>query len=88
MLTYEDCLGVSGLTAGEIEAIAEHEHLPSMLAVEYGRYVLEDENGAKRLKRIILDDIDLARLRGDTLHAACLKLILRDFCRRFEAQTG
>ena len=26
MLTYEDCVELSGLTNEEIEAIAEHEH--------------------------------------------------------------
>jgi len=87
MLTYEDCIGVSGLTDEEVDAIAEHEHVPAMVALEYGRYLMEGPDGARRLQRIILDDIDVARARGDSLHAACLKLILRDFCRRCEAQS-
>jgi hypothetical protein len=49
---------------------------------------MEGPDGQKVLQRIILDDIDAARERGDTLHAACLKLILRDFCRRCEAQAA
>ncbi|MFP4126149.1 MAG: hypothetical protein ACLFU0_05835 [Alphaproteobacteria bacterium] len=88
MLTYEDCIGVSGLTADEVDAIAEHEHVPSMIALEYGRYIMEGPDGEKVLRGIILDDIESARARGDTLHAACLKLILRDFCRRCEAQAA
>ncbi len=88
MLTYEDCIGVSGLTADEVEAIAEHEHVPAMVALEYGRYIMEGPDGKKVLQRIILDDIEAARERGDSLHAACLKLILQDFAKRCEAEAA
>lgn len=82
MLTYEDCVGMSELTADEIDAIAEHEHLPAIVAAEMGRYLMTTEDGSLVLKRIILEDIDAARARGDTLHAACLRMVLRDFCKR------
>jgi hypothetical protein len=82
MLTYEDCVGMSDLTADEIDAIAEHEHVPAIVAVEMGRYLMTTPKGSLALKRIILDDIQAARDRGDTLHAACLRLVLRDFCER------
>jgi len=88
MLTFDDCIGVSDLTPDEVDAIAEHEHVPSIVALEMGRYLLNGPNGERVLKRIILDDIDAARERGDTLHAACLKLILRDFCRKCEAEAA
>lgn len=88
MLTYEDCIGVSGLTADEVEAIAEHEHVPAMVALEYGRYIMDGPDGKKVLQRIILDDIEAARERGDSLHAACLKLILQDFAKRCEAEAA
>jgi hypothetical protein len=68
-----------------VDAIAEHEHVPSIVALEMGRYLLNGPNGERVLKRMILDDIEGARARGDSLHAACLKLILRDFCRKCEA---
>ena len=87
-MTYEDCIGVSGLTADEVEAIAEHEHVPAMVALEYGRYIMEGPDGKKVLQRIILDDIEAARERGDSLHAACLKLILQDFAKRCEAEAA
>ncbi len=88
MLTYEDCIGFSELTADEVDAIAEHEHVPTIVALEMGRYLLDAPDGTRVLKRFILDDIDAARGRGDTLHAACLKLILRDFCKRCEASAA
>ena len=34
MLTREDCLALCELTEGEVEAIAEHEHVPEMIAID------------------------------------------------------
>jgi hypothetical protein len=79
MLTYEDCLGLSELTEEEIEAIAEHEHLPSIVAAEYANYLCRAPSGEARIKRIILEDIEAARARGDKKHALALKLVLRHF---------
>ena len=36
MLTFEDCLSLSELTEEEILAIAEHEHIPELAALELG----------------------------------------------------
>ena len=84
MLTYEDCVELSDLLPDEIDAIAEHEHIPAMAAMEMGHYLLEQPDGTLALKRMILDDIESARDRGDTVHAACLRTVLRDFCKRCE----
>ncbi len=42
MLTYEDCVGLTDLTEEEIEAIAQHEHLPEIIAAELGCYLVHD----------------------------------------------
>ena len=34
MLTIQDCIELSELTEEEILAIAEHEHIPEMAAIE------------------------------------------------------
>ena len=36
MLTYQDCVGLCELSEAEIRAIAEHEHLPEVVALELG----------------------------------------------------
>lgn len=82
MLTYEDCVALSSLTHDEIEAIAEHEQVPAIVAAEMGRYLVEQDDGQKVVKRIILEDIEVARARGDVVHAACLRLVLQEFCTR------
>jgi hypothetical protein len=79
MLTYEDCLALSGLTEAEIEAISEHEHIPQIVAVEYGRYLVELPDGTRRIRRIILDDIEVARAAGHDDHVARLRAVLAHF---------
>ncbi len=79
MLTLEDCIALSDLTEAEIAAIAEHEHLPAVVAAELGNYLVHDAGGCPAIRRMILDDIEAARSRGDTPHALALKLVLRRF---------
>ena len=79
MLTYEDCLGLCELTEEEIEAIAEHEHLPQMAALELGNYLIHSPDGVPHIKRIILDDIEQAEKNGNRKHVLHLKLVLKHF---------
>jgi hypothetical protein len=79
MLTLQDCIAFSELTKKEIDAIAEHEHLPAMLAAELGNYLLHRAHGPERICEMIRDDIEAARERGDDRCSAKLKLVLRHF---------
>lgn len=79
MLTIQDCIELSELTEDEILAIAEHEHVPEIVAVEMGNYMVHTSAGEKRIKRMIADDILSARARGDLQHAATLRLALKHF---------
>jgi hypothetical protein len=79
MLTLEDCLALCELEEDEVEAIAEHEHLPEIVAAELGNYLVHTPGGVPRIRRIILDDIAEAKARGDVSHALKLRLVLRQF---------
>ena len=79
MLTLEDCIGLSGLDEEEILAIAEHEHLPEMLAVEMGCYLCHTPDGDKRIRRMIADDIRHAHALGDVQRTALLKSVLKHY---------
>ena len=79
MLCYQDCVELSDLTEEEIEAIAQHEHLPEMAALELGSYLVHTTEGIPMIKRIILDDIEEARRRGHDQKALQLKLVLKHF---------
>jgi len=79
MLCYQDCVELSDLTEEEIEAIAQHEHLPEMAALELGSYLVHTVEGVPMIKRIIVDDIEEARRRGHDQKALQLKLVLKHF---------
>jgi hypothetical protein len=79
MLTFEDCVGLSELTEEEIEAIAEHEHLTEMVALELGNYLVHTPDGEKRIKAMIADDIRAAQAGGNVKHACTLKLVLKHY---------
>ena len=79
MLTIEDCIEMAGLTPEEVDAIAEHEHLPTMIAIELGWYLEQTHAGEERIRQMIVDDMTRAEERGDRAHAAKLKLVLQQF---------
>jgi len=79
MITIEDCIALSELTEPEILAIAEHEHVPEIVAAELGNYLLHTPDGEACIKGIILDDIKAAQKRGDMRQSRKLKLVLRHF---------
>ena len=79
MLTWEDCLALCDLTEEEIRAIATHEHVPMMAAIELGHYLVRAPHGAPRISRMIVDDIKAARAAGDRLEEFKLKAVLNHF---------
>lgn len=82
MLTLDDCFALCELTEEEIAAIAEHEHLPMIVAAELGNYLIHGPDGALKIKRIIADDIRAATAARDLPHVLALKLVLRHFVER------
>lgn len=79
MLTYEDCLAFCDLTEDEIEAIAEHEHIPVIVAMELGQYLVQSADGVRKIKRIILDDIEAAIESNEEERCLVLKATLKHF---------
>jgi len=79
LLTFDDCLKVCCLTEDEIDAIAEHENLPEMVALELANYLVQTPDGRLRIKAMILDDIATAEAHGNAAHALVLKATLKHF---------
>jgi len=79
MLTLEDCIAYCDLSEDEIDAIAEHERVPEMLAVELANYLVHTPEGVPMIKRMIVDDIARAVRHGDLARAVRLKAVLRHF---------
>ncbi len=79
MLTYDDCVGLSELTPEEIAAIARHEHLPEIVALEMGTCLCGTAEGKRLLWRMIVEDSEAACQQGDLRTAARLGLVLHHF---------
>jgi hypothetical protein len=69
MIALEDCMAMCGLTAEEVEAIAEHEHIPEIAAAALGDYLLHKDRGPRIVRDMIRDDIRAAIRTGDALMA-------------------
>ncbi|HVW72220.1 MAG TPA: hypothetical protein VHC39_01165 [Rhizomicrobium sp.] len=89
MISYEDCAGLCGLSKAEIAAIAEHEHVPEMVATTLAQYLLHKDKGAQEICGMIADDVRAALDAGNIAHAAALMAALRHFCHTHpEAEAG
>jgi hypothetical protein len=79
MITLEDCFGMCGLDPAEIAAISEHEHLPEIEAAALASYLLHRAGGARKIRRMLVEDVRVALHRGDLAHAGALVGALRHF---------
>ena len=79
MLTIQDCIELSELTEEEILAIAQHEHIPEMAALELGHYLVHTPAGEQRIHEMIVDDLEAARQEGNVARVLALKTCLRHF---------
>ena len=79
MLTLKDCMDMTELEVGEIEAIAEHERIPQIAATELGHLLLSTAQGRQRIGVMIADDLEHARQRGNERHAVELSQVLSKY---------
>ncbi len=68
MLSMQDVLDYCDLDRGEIDAVAEHEHLPTMLAAELGESLLSTPQGVFRLHAMIIENMQEALEAGHFEH--------------------
>ena len=72
MITPEEIVGMTDLTADEVAAIAEHEHTTGVLAAGMVEYLMHKHGGPQAINRMICEDIRAA-LRADTDIRAALR---------------
>ena len=75
MLSLRDCFAFSELTDDEVQVIAEHEHIPEIVAAELGNGSSTPTTAWSMIKAYMLDCIEHARRNGhfdraDALYAA------------------
>ena len=64
MLSMQDVLDYCDLDRGEIEAVAEHEHIPLAIAAELGESLLCTQEGVCRLHSMIIENMESALEAG------------------------
>ena len=79
MITLQDCIALCGLNEAEVLAIAEHEHVPEVVAAGLAETLLKSRHGADKIRHMIIEDIRAAHERGDTRHAHELLVCLKHF---------
>lgn len=79
MITLDDVEDMSALTRGEVDALAEHEHLSTFDATLLGEYLVQIHHGPQKLQQMICEDIRSALHRDDTEKASKLFVVLRKF---------
>jgi hypothetical protein len=88
MITIEDCIAFCGLTAEEVKAVSEHEHVPEVAATALASHLLNTPGGAETIRRMIVDDIHTALDTGHVKHASELFSALRHFVGEHPGECG
>jgi hypothetical protein len=65
MLTVQECVDMSELSNETIRAIAEHEHIPEVVAAEVGQELLKATGGIAEIHRILEENLELAVQAGE-----------------------
>jgi hypothetical protein len=68
MLSIQDVLDYCDLDSGEIEAIAEHEHIPLAVAAELSEVLLASPEGVCQLHTMIIENMAHALEIGEYTH--------------------
>lgn len=68
MLSLQDVIDYCDLDTGEIEAIAEHEHIPVTVAAELSEFLLCSPEGVCRLHSMIIENMAHALECGQYEH--------------------
>ena len=79
MLTLKDCIDLSDLSDAEVAAIAEHEHVPEIVAAEIGCKLVNTAAGRVVLKRYIRENLVHAKAQHMDKKAKALERLLRRF---------
>ncbi|MCF8483238.1 MAG: hypothetical protein K9H25_22675 [Rhodospirillum sp.] len=78
MITLRDCLGLCDALPEEVAVVADHEHLPDLLAAEKAHAVLQADWGGPAMRQMIRDQAHIAARRGDARSLRALMALLEE----------
>jgi hypothetical protein len=79
MISMADCIAFCDLDEAEVLAIAEHEHVPEIVACALAEKLMQSQSGPEQIRDMIRDDIRTAIQRGDKQHARELIAAMHHF---------
>jgi hypothetical protein len=79
MLSLTDCLDFCDLTDGEVVAIATHENVPKIVALQMGVNLLKSHDGIETVDRFIREDLAEAERHGNHAEVAYWHGVLTRF---------
>ena len=79
MISLDDCIAMCGLSEDEVLAIAEHEHVPEIVATSIARSLMDQPLGPAQVRNMMIDNIRHAVERRDMAHANELLAVLRHY---------
>ena len=85
MLSLTDCIDFIDLDGDTIDVIAEHEHIPAMVAAELGNQLLADLRGIHCLHQMHRKLIEQAANTGHLAHEKALRRVYTAFSRKYPA---
>ena len=85
MLTLKECITYCDLTEAEVEAIAEHENLPPLVATLVGCHLLQSHNGHEYIRQLLQNRAEEAHRAGDADVAAHRHQVYQEFVQRIPA---
>ncbi|MGE5506677.1 MAG: hypothetical protein ACM31L_19805 [Actinomycetota bacterium] len=73
MLTLDDCIAFSGLTAEQIDSISRHEHLPPIIIAEWAEGALQTLDGCALVTAILAEEAEIALDHHLSCAPSCMK---------------
>ncbi len=83
MLSLQECLDLCDLPPATISAIAEHEHVPEIVAAEMGCSLTHSPQGICRIREFLQDNIAQAESCGLCEKAKQLGAAYQEFTQAF-----
>ena len=79
MISVEECVGLSDLQEDEVAAIAEHEHVPTIVAAGMGNELLKTPRGVYQLHVMFRENLEQACGRRQLDRAKSIERTYRRF---------
>lgn len=83
MISLDECIGMSGLQEDEVAVVAEHEHVPLMIAAELAQTLLETPKGLYRLHEMFQDRLAVLAAGRDRKKERALADLYAHFMARY-----